>query len=659
MNRKLQFLKTAILSVFLLGGANLAWGKIVWPDALIQYRTDQAIASAEAWNSGYPKSVLLDRDGFEINGGANIWIIGEFVVPNISKTSEIKLICHYPNNNYKADVSIYAFPYDMPSPGAAFSEGFKSNMTSALDGTAIATFTSSATTATISGEALTTLKTTYSSYIADDALTMRVVMATSSSRAQISSLGNGVPNRRIHMEVGYSDITNPIKIGETGYSDLATAVSTASANDELTLYDDCFISSRLTFSTANKNLTFKAAENRDVVIYKWNDFDSQTFLANQSCTITFDGSASGASLTIDNQNVAKEKVVVQAESSSEFVFKDVTFQNFTTGSAVLTFNGSATGTYTLENVTFKDCNPTTALVVSPLATNDKILLKGSLNFDNCPVTHFSVKGRLRATPDNTVLTLPNPITIDWTGSKTVSQNVVVKVKNNDLSSFKIVTEGCDLYKSNEDMKLTQAYTLAVSDAKAATLVLPFASKIPTDATCYTLKHTDGSSVVSATEVTSGTLDANTPVYVEANEGSYKFVSTATSGEFATGSDPVTKDDGALTGVYSDLTFTTENIASTYANTYILNKINEKVGFYKAANGRKVGANRCYLKATNVPGAVAARGLEISFDDEVTGLNEVRGQKEEVRSDYFNLAGQRVAQPTKGLYIVNGKKVVIK
>ena len=26
---------------------------------------------------------------------------------------------------------------------------------------------------------------------------------------------------------------------------------------------------------------------------------------------------------------------------------------------------------------------------------------------------------------------------------------------------------------------------------------------------------------------------------------------------------------------------------------------------------------------------------------------------------YNLAGQRVAQPTKGLYIVNGKKVIIK
>jgi len=28
-------------------------------------------------------------------------------------------------------------------------------------------------------------------------------------------------------------------------------------------------------------------------------------------------------------------------------------------------------------------------------------------------------------------------------------------------------------------------------------------------------------------------------------------------------------------------------------------------------------------------------------------------------NFYNLAGQRVAQPAKGLYIVNGKKVIIK
>ena len=34
-------------------------------------------------------------------------------------------------------------------------------------------------------------------------------------------------------------------------------------------------------------------------------------------------------------------------------------------------------------------------------------------------------------------------------------------------------------------------------------------------------------------------------------------------------------------------------------------------------------------------------------------------KGQTDGEFYNLAGQRVAQPTKGLYIVNGKKVVIK
>jgi hypothetical protein len=56
-------------------------------------------------------------------------------------------------------------------------------------------------------------------------------------------------------------------------------------------------------------------------------------------------------------------------------------------------------------------------------------------------------------------------------------------------------------------------------------------------------------------------------------------------------------------------------------------------------------------------AVAARGIFELDDNETTGVNEVKTQK--ANGQYFNLAGQRVAQPTKGLYIVNGRKVIIK
>ena len=80
-------------------------------------------------------------------------------------------------------------------------------------------------------------------------------------------------------------------------------------------------------------------------------------------------------------------------------------------------------------------------------------------------------------------------------------------------------------------------------------------------------------------------------------------------------------------------------------------------FCKVTNASIVPAGKAYLLASDVP-ASAPDFLGFSFDG-TTGIDEVRGKMEEVRSEYYNLAGQRVANPTKGLYIVNGKKVILK
>lgn len=65
--------------------------------------------------------------------------------------------------------------------------------------------------------------------------------------------------------------------------------------------------------------------------------------------------------------------------------------------------------------------------------------------------------------------------------------------------------------------------------------------------------------------------------------------------------------------------------------------------------------RCYFE---YPSALGARSFTIDEEGETTGINAVNGEGFMVNG-YYNLNGQRVAQPTKGLYIVNGKKVVIK
>ena len=89
--------------------------------------------------------------------------------------------------------------------------------------------------------------------------------------------------------------------------------------------------------------------------------------------------------------------------------------------------------------------------------------------------------------------------------------------------------------------------------------------------------------------------------------------------------------------------------------YVLGKHNGEVGFYKAGK-MVVATDKAYLQTT-----VAAARIAFDFDDnETTGLSEeLRIKNEESAAAWYDLQGRKVAQPTKGLYIVNGKKVVIK
>ena len=59
-------------------------------------------------------------------------------------------------------------------------------------------------------------------------------------------------------------------------------------------------------------------------------------------------------------------------------------------------------------------------------------------------------------------------------------------------------------------------------------------------------------------------------------------------------------------------------------------------------------------------AASASSFSIDFGDgETTGIDDVRSQMSDVGGEVYNLNGQRVAQPAKGVYVVNGKKVIIK
>jgi hypothetical protein len=62
---------------------------------------------------------------------------------------------------------------------------------------------------------------------------------------------------------------------------------------------------------------------------------------------------------------------------------------------------------------------------------------------------------------------------------------------------------------------------------------------------------------------------------------------------------------------------------------------------------------------NKEGGIAFNFTKVQLIAKSTAVQAITAQKAAAAAEYFNLAGQRVAQPTKGLYIINGKKVMFK
>lgn len=90
--------------------------------------------------------------------------------------------------------------------------------------------------------------------------------------------------------------------------------------------------------------------------------------------------------------------------------------------------------------------------------------------------------------------------------------------------------------------------------------------------------------------------------------------------------------------------------------YILANYESVLGFYKVkADDKTLAAHKAFLKVTS-GGAPEFLG----FGADVTGINEVKGSGLKVQDAVvYDLQGRRVITPARGLYIVNGRKVVIK
>jgi hypothetical protein len=81
------------------------------------------------------------------------------------------------------------------------------------------------------------------------------------------------------------------------------------------------------------------------------------------------------------------------------------------------------------------------------------------------------------------------------------------------------------------------------------------------------------------------------------------------------------------------------------------------GVFLRTTGGMLPANRCYLEFSSTP--AAARRFSIAVGDKTTAIESVGITTQEGEGQWYDLQGRRVMQPQKGIYVIGGKKVVIK
>lgn len=247
-----------------------------------------------------------------------------------------------------------------------------------------------------------------------------------------------------------------------------------------------------------------------------------------------------------------------------------------------------------------------------------------------------------ATVNNATIKRTNPNGIVYLAEGSTADNgsnIVVGQTCDNL----VLTDGYP-FTATKNFKATKAaYTMtSIADGKFGTLVLPFAAQLPADGKAYALDGElnviDGELVGSA--VTS--LAANKPVLVT-KAGEY----TASAVSVAETSASQINTNGNLTGVYQN--------TEAPVGSYVLQKHDDRVAFYLVNNTKPmVKPFRAYIKPQSTN---AKQFIKVVFDGEATGIKEITSDN--TKAEIFDLSGRRVAKAQKGVYIINGKKVIKK
>lgn len=205
---------------------------------------------------------------------------------------------------------------------------------------------------------------------------------------------------------------------------------------------------------------------------------------------------------------------------------------------------------------------------------------------------------------------------------------------------------CAFYLEKADQQnavKTTALTVGEISANVATYSSPFPVKLPEGVDAYIAKQ-EGENIVL--QKITGALPANTGVILSSENATDYYIPTAR-----------TTETEATEIADNKLVATTGSAVADDVNAYILSKNDTKAVFKKlSATKRTIAQYKAYLK---LDAGTQPANLSLAFaGSNLTGIQNVTETSAKSKTAY-DLAGRKVGKLQKGIYIVNGKKVIVK
>ena len=238
----------------------------------------------------------------------------------------------------------------------------------------------------------------------------------------------------------------------------------------------------------------------------------------------------------------------------------------------------------------------------------------------------------------------NLVAIANTTTFTVTSEVAEGLTAGTYSLVAAQGDGTDVAMGEVVLTLNDAKSVGGNTYAYGTAYYTTGLTLPAGTTAYYLtsdyQEKDGKAYITPVELGSE-VPASTPVLLIGAAGTGTIRAT-------------TADVGGTNPTGNILDGTTTAETSTGTSHLVLNKNSEGyIGFYNLRAERSVAAHRAYIPY----GAVSAKSLNIQWD-ETDAIATLKAETD-ARRRIYDLSGRPVGQPAKGIYIQNGKKLIIK